>query len=480
MIGSNFSVISGKFFKACDTSTETGRERERYRRAALTSVASMVAKGIQVGTALISLPITVRYLGTERYGLWLIISSVSTVLNFMDFGMGNGLLNAVARARGCDDQDDAARNIASAFFMLTAVSGMLLIGGAIAYPWVHWPAIFNVHSAIAAKECGPAVAVFFTLSVLSMPVAVVQRVQYGYQQGYLSTAWQAAGSVLSLVALLVAVYAHASLPWLVVAFTGGPLLSCIANFGVYFWRSRAMLRPRWSRFDRTQAGALASAGGMFFAIQIITAAGSPLDSVIIGQLLGPASVAKFGVVMKLVGMGYMVSSMFFVSMWPAYGEAFARGDYEFVRKTLRRIALLAGGLSATIALGMLLFGRWLIGWYVGPALVPALAVIGGVGTLTVANAVGDALGSFTMAVHRLKAFLIITACWTLGGLPLKLWLAKRYALTGFVWASATSYGLLFALPLILYTTHIVRNLHVSPAPIADTGESFINVAGGPL
>jgi len=471
----SFEVLSLEFlFQPRETITADGRAKERYRRAALTSLASMVAKAIQVGTALISLPITVRYLGTERYGLWLIISSVSTILNFMDFGMGNGLLNAIAKAHGSDNHEESARSVASAFFMLSGVAMLLLAAGVMIYPWVPWPRVFNVHSALAMKESGPAVAVFFTLSVLSMPLTVVQRVQAGYQQGYVSSAWQAGGSLLSLFGLLAAVSMQASLPWLVAAFTGGPLLSCVLNFVSYFRHERASLRPRWSRFDRDQAMALGSVGAMFFAIQLITAAGTPIDSIIIGQILGPQSVAQYGVVVKLVGVGYMLSTMFFAALWPAYGEAYSRGDYAFIKRTLQHVSLISVGCSAAGALAMLAFGQNLIRWYVGANLVPALAVIGGIGMLTACNALGDALGSFTMAVYRLKEFLIITTIWTLGSLPVKFWLAHRRQLAGFVWGSALSYGFLFALPLLLYTARVLRNLHADRPESTGENNPLVN------
>ena len=54
--------------KPFDTQNELGRSMERYRRAALTAVASAAAKGMAVLTALITVPLTVGYLGMERYG----------------------------------------------------------------------------------------------------------------------------------------------------------------------------------------------------------------------------------------------------------------------------------------------------------------------------------------------------------------------------------------------------------------------------
>ncbi len=40
--------------------------------------------------AIVTVPLTIGYLGSERYGLWITISSVVAMINFADLGIGNG------------------------------------------------------------------------------------------------------------------------------------------------------------------------------------------------------------------------------------------------------------------------------------------------------------------------------------------------------------------------------------------------------
>ena len=104
-----------------DTSTEEGRSKERYRRVALSTVVSAGAKGVVVLTTLVSVPLTVGYLGPERYGLWMTISATIAMLGFGDLGIGLGLLNVVSEADGKDDRGAAARYVSSSFFMLRII-----------------------------------------------------------------------------------------------------------------------------------------------------------------------------------------------------------------------------------------------------------------------------------------------------------------------------------------------------------------------
>ncbi len=97
-----------------DVSTAEGRAKERQRRVALSALASALAKVISVSTALISVPLTLHYLGAERYGMWMTMSSLVAMLGFADLGIGNGLLTSVASAHGRDDRAKIKAYVSSA------------------------------------------------------------------------------------------------------------------------------------------------------------------------------------------------------------------------------------------------------------------------------------------------------------------------------------------------------------------------------
>jgi hypothetical protein len=80
-------------------------------------------------------------------------------LQLADFGLGNGLTNALATDYGNDRPDLARRYVSTSLAMLTGVKA--LIGGACALAWpkIDWNAVFNVgNGAVARAEVGPATA----------------------------------------------------------------------------------------------------------------------------------------------------------------------------------------------------------------------------------------------------------------------------------------------------------------------------------
>src|SRR3982751_421810 len=91
-------VLSVVRVRPFDCSTEAGRSQERYRRAALAVLASVAARGVSILTLLLTVPLTVGYLGEERYGLWMAVTSFLGFLVFADLGIGNGLINTISDA----------------------------------------------------------------------------------------------------------------------------------------------------------------------------------------------------------------------------------------------------------------------------------------------------------------------------------------------------------------------------------------------
>lgn len=131
-------LLSAVRLPAFDLSTERGRSHERYRRAGFTSVLAFSARLMGVATALVTVPLTLNYLGVESYGLWLTLSSVALLLGFTDLGIGNGVLNALSEAHGHDDRSLARDAVASGFFMLCLVGVSLIVVFAVIYPFVPW------------------------------------------------------------------------------------------------------------------------------------------------------------------------------------------------------------------------------------------------------------------------------------------------------------------------------------------------------
>src|SRR6201999_3365505 len=80
-----------------------GRDRERYARAARSVGCNAVSAALGFAVVVLSVSFTLPYLGQERFGIWMTISSLAVMLQVLDLGVANGLVNLVADAKAADD-----------------------------------------------------------------------------------------------------------------------------------------------------------------------------------------------------------------------------------------------------------------------------------------------------------------------------------------------------------------------------------------
>jgi O-antigen/teichoic acid export membrane protein len=317
--------------KPFDTATEVGRANERYRRVFWTAVAFGIARVVSLGTMVISYPIAMRYLGEERFGLWVTLSSLVILMGFADLGVGNGLLNAIAGASGRDDTPAIRRYVSSAFVILSLIAVCFVLCFVVVDQFVAWADVFNLKTHLARRECERALEVLACCFALSIPAGIVQRTQTGLQLGFLANLWQAAASGLALLAVLLAIHLELGLPWLTGAVVGVPALVAVVN-GVTFFGRRRAIAPTPSMIARPAMIEIARAGLLFLLLQLAVSVAYTSDNIVIARVLGADVVPYFAVPEKLFSVIPLVLGMVLMPLWPAYGEAAARGDGDWIRR----------------------------------------------------------------------------------------------------------------------------------------------------
>ncbi len=434
-------------FRPFETTTAGGRSQERYRRAFLTTAASVVSKFIGIATALITVPLTFKYLGTERYGLWMTISSVIAILGFSDLGITNGLVNGIAKAHGEDNRELARQYVSSAFFFLTSVAIIIGIGFAIAYPWVSWGAFFRVTSPQATAEAGPAVAAFVGCFLVGIPAGIVGRLQTGYQEGFASTLWSSAGGLMGLLSLLLVIRMHGSLMLLVLAMTGVPMLAGVMQ-GVVVFKGRPWLLPSWASVTGVISKDLLRTGFAFFLLQVAVAVCYSSDNIVLARILGPEAVTQYSISSRLFNQVTMVSFILLSPLWPAYGEALARQDTAWIRKTLRRSIAISIGISVPLGIFLVVFGTRILHLWVGPKINPSLTLLIGLGVWCVLVSLSSTLATFLNGLSIMSFQVKVALFASIVNISLSIYLTRRIGIPGVLYGSILTQDLCGFDPLI--------------------------------
>ena len=453
-VSRQFARLSPLFsLRPLETATEGGRSKERLRRAALTMIAAGAAKAIGLLTSLVSVPLTYRYLGAERYGIWMVLISIIAAMGFADLGIGNGLMNAISEAYGKDERRLAREHVTSALVLMLCIAAFLTVAGSISYPFLPWLRVFNVKSQAVATEGSRAFLVLYASFVVNIPLGVVTRAQAGLQKGYTSQVVNACGSVLSLGGMLLVISLHASLVWLVFAsvFTG--IIATLFNGWILF-TEHPWLLPSWHAYRRSSANKIFKLGLMFFVLQCAVTVSFSSDNIVIAQVLGAAAVAMYAVPQKLFSLVTMVVGMGLTPLWPAYGEAIARGDVAWVRRAFLGSLGLTLAITVPLCTILALAGPWILRLAVGKSLHAPISLLLVLALWGVVSAVSTAISMLLNGAGVLKLQSITAVIASLCNLALSIYFTRRLGVAGVCLGSILA-QLLIMLPVSLA---LIRNL----------------------
>jgi O-antigen/teichoic acid export membrane protein len=351
------------------------RGQSRLFKAGLTGVSGLAFRFLGMAIGLISVPLTAKYLGAERYGLWLTLSTFLGWGGMADFGLVNSLRNTLATADGQEDREKARIAVSSALGISICVAGVVATVFLLAYPFINWSRVFNVSSPLAVSDASSAILVILLIFVVHLVIATPLEVYSAYQEGYLANLWTGASNIASIIALIIAVSQNADLPLLVAAVFGVPLLgSVLSGIYLFYWR-RPWLRPSIAYFRWNEAFSLLKVGSQFWFAQIAAIVLLQTDLIVVAQLFGAAEVAKYGISLKLFSLISAIQMSFVIPLWAAYAEAFARQDFSWIIKTFKRSFLLTLIWTTATSGFLVVFGQSIVLFLVAKDVVPSKALL---------------------------------------------------------------------------------------------------------
>ncbi len=436
-------------------------QNSRLGRVAVATVSSIGSRGISIAVSAISIPLTVRYLGAEMYGVWVTIGTTLAMLGVMDLGIGNTLTNSISEAYALGSKELAGLYTASAFWMMAAVALFL---GIIGYPLWHvlnFGSIFNIHDPFAIKQSRDAVGMAYILFLLGLPTNLVNKLLGGYQQLHIANYFSAAGAVLSLLAIVATTYFHGGLVVLVLAYSGSLLLSNMICMSWLFLSYKPWLFPSFKQIHISTAKQMLGVGGMFFLLQLSALVVFNSDNLVIAHYLGANEVTPYNVTWRLVGYAAVLQTLLTPALWPAYSEAIVRGDSSWVRLTYRRTMLVTMLFASICCLIFLSTGRTLIRLWAGSAAMPSEGLLIAMCVWVLISTLMNNEATLLVAANeiRLQTWLALIAAAL--NIFLSIVLVQKIGSVGVILGTILSYVLILIGPQTWKTIVVLNNLESS-------------------
>jgi O-antigen/teichoic acid export membrane protein len=264
--------------------------------------------------------------------------------------------------------------------------------------------------------------------------------------------------VASLVGLVVVTRVGGGLVQLVIAYSGSILAVTICSAVWLFVKHKPWLLPRWSSIRRSRVAGIASVGGMFFVVQIAGLLIFQSNNLIIAHYLGVSEVTPYSVAFRLFTYTVLLQTLIVPTLWPAFGEALARGDTSWISRTLRLNLTLSPLIAAALAVPLVVLGRQIIRAWAGSEAVPSFTLLVLLGLWSVIYALMTATGTFLNGVGRLKGQMVYGLTTAIASVGLAIWLVPIYGAIGVIIGMIVSYLVCAVIPALVETRLAVKKM----------------------
>lgn len=446
----------------------------RIFKGGLTGIAG---KGMAMAVSAITLPLTVRYLGSLEYGIWVTISTTVVMLSVLDLGIANSLTNSISKAYAMEDEEMARNYFATAFWVTIGIS--LLLGVAVWFAWriIDWQTLFHLQDAHLALQARACVAISLCFFLVSLPLNLANRVLSGYQQVHVANYFAMINSLLGLVAIISVILTRGTIVDLMATYCVAMLTgSVLLNLWLCIWH-KPWLRPHFQAVKKEVVRELFGEGALFFVLQLSGLIVFNSDNLVITHYLGASDVTPYSVAWRLTGYASMMQSLLIPALWPAFAEAYHRRDLSWVRINYRRImngSIFAVGL---VALGIGLFGRQIIRIWAGPVAVPNAALLWSMCFWAVLVSVTINQALLMAATQRIQLQAITASLAAVANLIASIILVQRIGAIGVLVATIGSYLIFILAPQEWEVRRILRGRYLGAS---EHSNNAVGVEGGPI
>ena len=399
--------------------------RERTRNYLHQIKGAVVYKAVAMLASFLAIPMMIRYLGQEQFGVWSTLLTVMSWVVFFDLGVGNGLRNKVAESLAKNERAEAARYIASGYSLIGLIALVLWLLVTVFSFIIPWQLVFNTQAiSEATLRATVQIAIFFI--VLNFWLGLIAALLGAVQK----TSMVALGQLMSNLAILGGVFlltrtSDASVSNLALVY-GLSLVSANVLLSLWFYRRHPEFRP-YSYIDKRHVRPLLQVGLQFFTIQLAVLVIFTTDKMMITQLFGPQYVTQYEVVFKLFSIITFVHGLISVPLWSAYTDAYHREDFVWIKRMLRKQLFAYGGIVlAVIALAIIV--KPIVRIWIGSNFEVSLTLVISMSMYVLVSTWVNIFAYFLNGVQKIRLSLNISLFAMLFNIPVSIALAKYSSL----------------------------------------------------
>ena len=205
---------------------------------------------------------------------------------------------------------------------------------------------------------------------------------------------------------------------------------------------------------------LLGSGSGFSLLQVAGAVVFSFDNLVVSHYLGAEHVTPYSVTWRLAGLAAVAQGLLFPALWPAYAEAYAKGDYVWMRSAFRATMRVTLAVNVSLASLLVAEGKPLIQRWAGAAAVPSTALLAAMALWVVISGCMTVESCLLAAVSRNRAQGTLSIVAAVLNVALSIVLVQRIGAVGVILGTILSYLLVLVVPQSLIVRSVLRGVPV--------------------
>lgn len=408
-------------------------------------VASLALRGVSVAVSFVLVPVTIGYVSSEIYGVWLTLAAILTWFHFLDIGLTLGLKNKLTEALANGHIKYAKSLVSTTYFAMLSIFIPVGVIGYMLMPFVNWTELLNVDS-VYETEISHTMQWLSVLICIQMTSNVIVSVLAAFQRVAFSQSFTVIGNIIALIVIIVLTKTvPPSLTLLAVVFAGLPILVTILSSIILYSTIYKQVRPSFKWIRLSYIKNLFSLGIKFFIINAQAVVVYQSTNLLISHVSSPDSVTSYNIAYKYMSIAMLLYTTITTPLWPAYTDAYAKGDIEWMN-SMRHKMMKILGLCSLICVMCAIVAQPVYNIWIGDRAVVPMAMTWMVTFYVISYCFMTLNGTFIVGIGKVlleSLVVIVGACIYI---PLALFAAKwlhEYGILLTLVALNLAYGIVF-------------------------------------
>ena len=313
----------------------------------------------------ITVPILLRFLGKEPFGIFQTIMTFLSWVTLANLGIGNGLRNRITEYYTIGEKKQQIKELTGSAFAYSSILSVAvcIIGTSTLFFFFNPSALFHNLSQ-SDHEIKITFIIAFIFFCVGLTLSLFSSISFAIHKSYLNTFAQIIQNLIFIILLIVGSRLLSTKVLIYVSLVYG-IASCVSQIFplIDLYKNKLLWPPKFN-LSKKNIKILSGISLQFFFLQLASVILFSSDNFIISKFLGGSIVAEYSISYRLYFIVVTLFSIILIQVWSSSASALAKRDFIWIKKIVYKLHLLL--LLVILILMVLSLGyNWIISIWIG-------------------------------------------------------------------------------------------------------------------